>query len=530
MALKLPVKYGISLIVACIMALPCICVIYGAANVDFSVWYRTVTRYVPYLMVNSVILALTVTCGALVLGGVLAFLVERTDLPLKKFFAPALVTPLIIPCYILALCYVNFFGNKGVGEKLFSFLGLPVTLPAIYGFSGAAFILILGSYPYVYTIIRASIHNIDLTFTEAAQCLGMGRRQRMVSVSLPLLLPAITAGSVLTGLYALSDFGVVSLLRYPTFVSAIYHEINGSYNYSIANALSCFLMLFTFLLLYIQDTLTGRRLFVSAKNHLRPKSIINLKYARIPAACFVIAIIIAGLVLPIGTLMYWSYSASHAASTLSIWAFSWDSLIQSGLNSVLIATVTATACVALSLPVAYLSVREKNNRMIRISAWVAQFGFALPGILVALGVSLVFRFIVPTLNFSIAAIVIALMTHFFSQGFQMISAGINQVSRRLEEGARLLGFSSLKTFGYIILRLIRPALFSAWLIVFLSSMRELPASLLLRPAGFDSLTVKVWLAASEGFYEQAAAPALLLIAASLPLAYSIMHHQHKGAT
>jgi len=508
-----------SCIIAIFMVIPILCVLSNALNVNPVVWNRLWTHRIPFLLKNSIFLTCAVIGGTLILGTLLAFLVERTNLPFRNTFRALFITPMIIPCYITAICYINFFGIKGLGEKLFSQFGLTVQIPSIYGFWGAALLLIIGSYPYVYMIVRASLKNVNSTFSEAAQTLGVSKAQRLIQVTLPLLIPAFSAGAVLVGLYVLSDFGVVSLLRYPTFVSTIYEQMSGRYDFSTATALSSVLIVLTIGLFAFQESLQKRRHFTSPQTKPEMYKLIELRLLRIPAFLLAMSVVVIGLVIPLGILLYWFYHSTNVSQEIGLWSMSMRELIYSGLNSLSLSALVATITVILVLPLAYWTVRRPESLAGKLFSWIAQSGVALPGILTALGISILFGRIAPKLNFSILALVCAFLVHFFAQGFQFVRAGLKQIPAQIEEGSRLLGYSPFQTFWKITRPLLKPTLWTAWILIFLSSMRELPASLLLRPAGFDPLTVKVWNAASEGFYEQAAAPALLLILLSLPLTF-----------
>ncbi|VAX35649.1 Ferric iron ABC transporter, permease protein [hydrothermal vent metagenome] len=520
-------RYLPSIFIALVMVVPTLCVLSFAIGVDGEIWARLWQTRVPTLLANSLWLVLTVTIGALFLGTVLAFLVERTDLPIKNIIKPLLIAPLITPCYIIAICYINFFGMKGLGEKLFNSWGCNINFPNIYGFWGATAMLTLGTYPYVFTIVSASLSKMDARFSEAARCMGIGRVERFFRISIPLLIPAFTAGSILVALYVLSDFGVVSLLRHPTFVGTIYEQMSGRYDYSSAASLSTILIGFTLLLFIGQETLGKRRRYASLKNKSFTAKVVPLGLWKTPAIIFIVLVILMGLIIPVGVLLYWFIKSFTVSASLQIWATPMKELWRSGMNSLGLSAFVATVTVILALPLSYWSVRKPNSISGKCFSWMAQSGIALPGVLTALGLSLVFSRIAPRLSFSITALFFAFLIHFFAQGFQMTQAGLKQISEKLEESARVLGYSKIKTFWFVTRPLLTPALLVAWIFVFLSSMRELPASLLLRPAGFDPLTVKVWIAASEGFYEQAAAPALLIILLSLPLVIIMSKYSNR---
>ncbi len=511
-----------AVLTALLMVVPVVATLIYAASVDASIWIRLWENRIPRLFFTSMLLVAAVTVGSIVLGTLLAFLVERTNLPGRKIFRPLLIAPLVTPCFIIAITYVNFFGIRGVGQKMFGAMGINCNLPNIYGFWGAVGIFVLGTFPYVYTIVLASLSRLDPSLSEAARCLGASRRERMWRVSLPLLLPAISAGSILVALYVFSDFGVVSILRYSTFVNMIYEQISGRYDFAVASSLSTVLMGITFILVFFQDLLTKKRQFSNTKNKRYNLPRLDLKWARLPAFVFVFAVLGFALILPVGVLLYWFV---QSLGVDSVWGSNARELFRSGFNSLLISSLAATAAVLLALPLAYWNVRDRNSRWGKICAGASQLGVALPGVLIALALSLVLGQFFPRLNFSVTALFLAFVIHFFAKAYQMTRAGLIQLSPRVEEGARMLGCSPVQTFWLITRPLLTPALMVAWIFVFLSSMRELAASLLLRPAGFDPLTVKVWIAASEGFYEQAAAPALLIVILSLPMVMIMARHQ-----
>lgn len=522
--MKLELRKVASIVIAGIMMIPVVTMIVYSSTVDPAIWIKLWQTRIPKLFMSSMLLVTAVTIGSVILGTLLAFLVERTNLPYRKWFRPLLITPLITPCFIIAICYVNFFGVRGVGEKMLEGVGINCSLPNLYGYWGAVGIFILGTFPYVYTIVLAALRKIDPSLSEAARCLGVSRFRRVVSISLPLLMPAISAGAILVALYVFADFGVVSILRYSTFVNMIYEQMSGRYNFAVAASLSTVLMAITFLLVFAQDLITKRRQFITSKNKSYNLPPLDLKLFKIPALLLVMAVLVLGLLLPVGVLVYWLI---QSIGVTSVWGTDAAELIRSGINSLLISGLTATAAIVMALPLAYWNVRQPKSRWGKILAGLSQSGVALPGVLVALALSLVLGKFVPQWNFSIMALFLAFLIHFFAKSYQMTQAGLTQISPRIEEGARILGCSPLRTFWHITRPLLSPALMVAWIFVFLSSMRELAASLLLRPAGFDPLTVKVWIAASEGFYEQAAAPALCIVLLSLPMVVIMANRQER---
>lgn len=505
-----------SALIALLMAAPLAYLLYQGLSVEAELWVRLWRTQLPQLILNTLVLAGTVTAGALILGLFLAWLVERTDLPGRRPLKPLLIAPLVMPCYLVAICYVAFFGKAGLFEKFLLNLGLTVDVPNLYGFGGAALVLVLATYPYVYVIVRAAFSRLDPALEEAARLSGAGRLKSFWRVTLPLLFPALSAGGALAALYALSDFGVVSTMRYQTFITAVYVQMTGRYEFGAAAALSAVLIALTLLVLWAQGLLLGRRRYTSEKPSGRSFTLVRLGMFKWPALMLVLIVLSAGLLLPIGVLVYWLFEGLRAPfnQTAAIWGTSNAALARYALNSFTASAAAATAAIGLGLPLAYLTVRYKVGQGL---GWLSQAGVALPGVLVALGLAFVLQRSFPVLYFSAGAIMLAYVVRFFPQALQVLQAALQQIPLRLEESARLLGGSPLFVFWRVTRPLLHPALLAGWTLVFLNALRELPATLLLRPAGFDTLPVRIWIASSEGFYAQAAPAALLLVGLSIPL-------------
>ncbi|OGF53638.1 MAG: hypothetical protein A2Z21_05310 [Candidatus Fraserbacteria bacterium RBG_16_55_9] len=515
-----------SALIALGMAVPLVYLLYQASSVAPDVWARLLQTRVPGLIVNTLLLTGLVTIGALGLGLLLAWLVERTDLPARKILRSLFIAPLIVPCYLVAICYAAFFGANGLLEKMLQSFGWEMSVPSIYGLGGAAFVLILATYPYVYVIVRASLERFDSTLLDAARACGASRVRAALRITLPLLVPALSAGGVLAALYSLSDFGVVTTLRQQTFVSVIYQQLTGRYDPSAAAALGALLVLLTLLLLWGQGRIWGRRRFASEKPSGRPAPLVRLGRWKIPALALIVVVLIAGLLLPLGVLSFWLVNSWLIPQTNALlWGTSGNALLNYLLNSFTVSVAAASLAVLLALPLAYASVRYRD-RWSQTWAWVSQAGQSLPGVLIALGLLFVVLRFLPGLYATVLLVILAYVVRFFPQALQALGSGLAQVPACLEEGARLLGHRPLSAFARVTLPLLRPALMGSWILVFLSALRELPATLLLRPAGFDTLPVRIWTAASEGFYAQAAPAALGLIGLSIPLLFWL----HRGSS
>lgn len=503
-------------LIAIAIALPLLYTLWQGALAGPQVWARLWQARLPLLLWNTLALAAAVTAGALALGLLLAWLMERTDLPGRRWLGPSLTATLVIPCYLIAIWHVSFWGPGGLLARSLEFLvGSPVSVPSIYGFVGAWLILVIATYPYVYTIACAALRSLDPQLEEAARSLGIHRLKLFTRVTLPLLTPALAAGGLLAAVYVLADFGVMATLRYETFTTAIYNQLTGRYDQATAAALSTVLIAFTVVFLFIQNRLwgRGRHYYRASTRTLNPA---KLGRGKLPALIFVSIVLFLGLILPAGVSLYWLLAGLlRPTPTAILWGTSLADLLRYAGQSLFSAGAAATLAIGLAWPLAYRAVRYGQRGL----SWTAQAGQALPGVLIALALAFWLHRFVPGLYFTVGALILAYAIRFFSQALQSTEAGLARVPVRLEEAARSLGSSTPKIWRRITLPLIAPSVAAGWTLIFLNALRELPATLLLRPPGFDTLPVRLWITAGEGFYAQAAAPALLLMILSLPLLY-----------
>jgi len=515
-----------SILIALVMATPLGYMLYYGSQVEPALWNKLWKTQLPGLLFNSLVLMLIVTAGAVLLGLVLAWLVERTDIPGHTWLKPLLVSPLVIPCYIVAIAYVGFVGKRGLLERLLEAWGLHAEVPSLYGLGGTAFVLILATFPYVFALAVAALRKTNASLEEAARSLGLTRWQVAFRVMLPLLAPALLGGAVLSALYALSDFGVASIFRYQTFTTAIYVLFN-NHERAAASALGLLLIAITVIILFAQTQLWKERRVSADKISLRSLPRFSLGFWRGPALLLVWSSLTASFFLPILIFVYWFIESLTVSATVA-WMTNLNELVAHALNSFWTSALAATLAIGLAILPAYWRGRRPNDRLGQGVVWLAQSGVALPGLLLALGLAFVLLKWFPALYFSVSVLVLVYVLRFFPQAFQSVLSGFSQIPERLEEGARLLGCTPVGIFWRVIRPLLQPALLAGWTLVFLNSVRELPATLLLHPAGFDTLTVRVWMAASEGYYGPAAPAALLLIVLSLPLLF-FLWREHESA-
>ncbi|MEX2236800.1 MAG: iron ABC transporter permease [Dehalococcoidia bacterium] len=525
---------AIAVALAAFMAVPLFYVFYRGLTGSSEVWDRLIDDRLPDLFVSTLKLAICVSLVTVVVGVGLAWLIVRTDLPGRGVFVWLAAMPLSVPPYVGALVYIAILGPNGYVEEWLSALtgtrerDLP--MPEYYSLGGTTLALSLFTYPYVYLMASAALRSFNPTLEEASAASGRRMLSTFWSVVLPLLRPAIGAGVLLVALYVLSDFGTVSLMRYDTFSRAIYDQFTSRFDRSAASILSTVLVLITIVVLWGQSFSEGRARYYQTIGGWRPPRPVKLGRWRYPALAAVVTVLSLALFIPIGLLVYWTVEGLTDSSVASdVWSYSDDSIYTYAWNSLWTAAAAATLAVLVALPLAFLAVRFDSP----FSRWLArlsQAGYALPGVVVGLSLIFLLNNYVEWLYGSAFVVVLAYLLRFYPQAHQSTTAALTQVSPNMEEAARSLGRRPERAFLEVTVPFIRPGLMAGWALVFLTSLKELPATLLLRPAGFDTLPVRIWINSSEGIFTLAAPLALLLVLCSAVPLYFLLRQSRVGPT
>ncbi|MCL4294546.1 MAG: iron ABC transporter permease [Anaerolineae bacterium] len=491
-----------------------------AAGVGAKVWDILLQPRTLEVFVGSAGLAFSVTLVSMVIGVLLAWLTVRTDLPGRTFWAVVTSLPLVLPSYVGAFTLVAALGPKGMVQSWLEPLGID-RLPSIYGFPGALLALTLFTYPYVLLSVRAALRGLDPSLEEAARSLGRSPLRVFWEITLPHLRPSIFAGGLLVALYTLSDFGAVSLLRFNSFTRAIYLQYSASLDRSAAAVLALLLVGLTMLILWIEARMRGKaRYYRSSAGALRPPTLVKLGPWQPLALAFCVFITLLGIAMPLLVMGFWLVRGLMVGEELNLG-------LEIVFNSVSTSGLAALAAILAAIPVAVLAVHFPGQR----SRWLERstyVGYALPGIVIAL--SLVFfganyaTFLYQTL----AMLVFAYVVRFLPQAIGTTRASLLQISPRLEEAARSLGRTSGQTLASVTVPLLKPGLLTGLALVFLTGMKELPATLLLGPTGFQTLATRIWSATEQVFFARAAAPALLLVLVSAISIWIILAQEEKG--
>ncbi len=501
-------------LVALLPAIPIAYMVVRGGGAGVEAWRDTLATGLVGVTVRSVLLAVLVALGTIAIAVPYAFLIVRSDLPARRVWALIGALPLVVPSYVGAFALVGAFGPRGLLQELLAPLGVE-RLPEMYGFGGALVVLVLFTYPYVLLLVSASWRRIDTSLERAARGMGRSSWQAFRTATLPQLRSSIVAGSLLAMLYALGDFGVVSILRVDTFTRQIYLRYGALFDREGAAILGLVLCVITCAVLAFERRVLrgdqrGARRRIAAVDDRVP---VRLGRWRWPALAFVSVVALFALVVPLAVLTWWLANLGADGAWGERLA---DTVAQAG-SSLLASGLGAGASAVLALPLAILLVRAPG-RLPSLVETVVYGGYALPGLVAALGLTFFATRSAFWLYQTLALLVVAYVIRFLPQAVGATRAALERIDPALESAARGLGQGTFGAFRRITLPLAGPGIAAGAMLVFLTVMKELPATLVLRPTGFETLATEIWNQTSVSDYQEAALPALVLVALSaIPL-------------
>ena len=489
-----------------------------------DVWQHQLQHVLPRVAGNTLLLLALVALTTALLGTALAWLVAAHEFPGRRFFAWALLLPLAVPGYVLAVVFAGALDFAGPLQSwLRTAVGPAVQLPPVRSLGGAAMVLSLCLYPYVYLLARVAFETAGARTLEAAQTLGLDRGAAFRRALLPLARPAVAVGVGLVCMETLSDFGVVAALNVDTFTTAIYRAWYGMFSLSAALQMAAVLALFALAAAWIERRCRGARAFSGA----RPSAALPRRrltgFGGLAASTAAGAVLAIAFVLPMAQLLAWS--VEHAATDLDAryWAFAG--------RSVALAASGALVIVVAALALGY-ALRLEHRQWVRGLGRFATVGYAIPGTVLAvglfvpvaaLGAWLQGRFDAALgaaapqvfLQGTLLTMFVAYLARFLAVGSGAVESGLERIHRNLDEAATLLGARGMARLRRLHLPLLRGSLLAAAVLAFVELMKELPITLMTRPFGFETLAVRVFEMAAEGEWERAALPAVLIVAAGI---------------
>jgi iron(III) transport system permease protein len=474
------------------------------------------------VLVRSIGLVAVVTTASILIGVPLAVVTVQTDIPFRRAWTVIAALPLAIPSYLGAFAAVSAFGPRGALAEALAPLGIGA-IPTIYGFTGAALVLTFYTYPYVFLTTRASLLSLDASLIEAARSLNSDRWEAFRRVTLPQIMPGIAAGALLVALYTLSDFGTPNIMRVEVFTQFIYARYN-AFMREYAALLSLQLLAVTAVILAVESRIGIDERGAYSSRSSRGAINFDLGAWRYPVMLLPAIVGLIAILLPIAIFGMWlvrsgpGYTGGQMAFSLSY-----------GWNSVYVSLLAAAAAIVVALPIAFRSATA-NSRLAALADRAPYVGYATPGIVLAIALVSFSLDALPALYKTIPLLVFAYVVRFMPQAIGSIRTSTLQMDSRLVDAARTLGRSRLDAFRSVTLPLIAPGIATGAALVFLTTMKELPATLLLRPLRFDTLVTYIWRVQEAGLYGQAAIPALVLVVVSgLSMAVILSQEGGRGA-
>lgn len=482
-------------------------------------WPHLLEQVLPLAIRNTVALLalLAVFAGAIGVG--LAWASARYEFPGRRVLDWALVLPMALPAYVVAFVYVGLSDYAGPLQRGWRALGGdPAGFPELRSLPGAALLLALVLYPYVFLIVRAAFLRQGAAAVDAARSLGRGPLSAFLFAALPLARPAWTAGLVLVLLEALADFGAVSILGVETLTTAIYKTWFGLGSLPAAAQLASGVVGVVALLLVLERLGRGRGRHAARDAHPPPRRRLHgWRGWAVTAAAG--SVVLLGFVVPMARLVAWSWQAR--ASLPAVGEAAWNTALLAALATVLV--------LSLSLALAWLA-RRSGDRIVRAAGFAAGLGYAVPGTVLAVGAMWLLVaaehgwpwLATLALSSSLAGLLLALCTRFLRVGHGATEAAFEALRPSLLESARVQGVPAAHRWRRLVLPLLRPGLVAASLLVLVEVVKELPATLMLRPFGWDTLAVRAYAYTAEGLWAQAAWPALwLCLVGLLPVAWLV---------
>jgi len=492
-----------------------------------GVWGHLAGTVLPQYVANTLFLMLGVGAGVIALGVSMAWLTAMHDFPGRRLFEWALILPLAMPAYVIAFLYTDFLQFVGpVQTGLREFMGwtrADYWFPDVRTLGGAIVMFILVLYPYVYLLSRAAFLERSASLLEVSRTLGVGGMGLVFRVALPLARPAIVAGTALALMEAIADFGTVSYFGVQTFTTGIYQAWFSMGERVIAAQLAAALLGFVILVLLFERTSRGRKRFHETSQRARPPArqrLDGFKAAGATALCF--SALALGFLLPAGLMLEMAIGEGDAQFG--------SRFVQITLNSVTLAAITSGLLVVLAVLMAYNARLNPGMVSVGLSRLVG-LGYAIPGLVIAVGTliplawldNVLAEWLKTTFAISpgllltggIAALVFAYMVRFFSIGLQTVDAALLKIRPSMDDAARSLGCGAAETLTRIHVPILSRGLFTATLLVFVEVMKELPATLVMRPFNFDTLATQVYNLAHDERLSEAATAALVIVVAGL---------------
>ena len=473
-------------------------------------------------ILNSLILGLWTAVFSVLIGLPLAWAVARTNVPFKTLIRVTATLSYLSPPFLTAIAFVNLFSpNAGlINVFMRDVIGAHWLTFNIFSMSGLVLVTVLHTFPFVFLLASSALQSVDASYEEAAQILGAGKIRTALSVTLPLVLPAILSGTLLAFVNAIALFGSQAIIGLParivTLPTRIYALFDYPPEYGLASALSLVFIAVTVAALFLQRSFLARRSYVTLSGKGSRPQLVDIGKARWLLFGFALAVFVVAIVLPYTALIAVSVSKSWG---LDFWKgitlanyrfilFEYDLTQRAIVNSLILATLAATFAVAIGAMIGWIDLRTTLPGR-RFLDYAALIPLGLPGIVMAVALIQFWLAMPIALYGTLTILLLAYVGRYVPLGARAANASMRQVDPSLEESARILGASWGFTMREVTLPLIRPGLFAGWLLVFVPAIQELSASILLFSSSSITLAVAVYNLYETGYTEPVAALAII---------------------
>lgn len=528
-----------SLALAALIVVPMVAVIAAAFGANAATLVTLWTTVLPAYLLNTLMLAVGVGLGVTLVGVSTAWLVTMCRFPGRAIFEWALIVPLAMPAYIIAYAYTDLLSHPGIVQSTLRDLTgwgpRDYWFPNIRSTGGAILMFTLVLYPYVYLLARQTFLEQSGNYMNAARSLGLSPVRTFFEVALPLARPAIVGGATLALMETLADFGTVSHFGVQTFTTGIYRALYSMYDDGAAAQLAALLLGIVALLILLERLGRGRARYFRAQAD-RGCETFRLRGWRAALAMTVCGIpVLLGFVAPVAALMHLATIEGQPIWSTRMLTLTSNSLTLASLAS--ICAVTVAAVIA-------LAARFLPGLLTQLSCRLAALGYAVPGSVIAVGV------LVPLASLdrglktafadwfgleiglllvgSIAGLVFAYVVRFLAVALNGLEASLTKIPHNVDSAARVLGETSMGLFRRVHIPLLAGGLMTAALMVFVDVMKELPATLIIRPFNYDTLAIHAYRLASDERLAQASSPALVLVAVGLVPVFILSRRLHLG--
>ena len=478
-------------------------------------WFHLYEFVLADYIISSLILVIGVSILVLFLGTVTAWTVTTYNFKGKKVFEWALILPLAIPPYILAYTFTGLFDPFGDANNfirsVFNLKDSTIIFPNVRNIYGAIVVFAFTLYPYVYLVSRSAFINQSKSMQEAARLLGLNQLEVFYKLALPLIRPAAIGGMMLVIMETLSDFGAVDHFAIQTFTTGIFRTWYGLYDLQTAMQLASLLLLTVGIFYFIERSSRGDGIYTSNNSTFSPNEEVNLTGLKALTAFLVCFIpIFIGFLLPIVELSLWAYEVNLG--------FFNNKFLENSINTLSLSFLTGLICGALALLINF-SIRYKPSILVGRFSALLSIGYAVPGLILAVGMvqllvyldNLAFSGFDIVLTGSLLGLVLAYVIKTYALANSSIESGYERISYSLDDSSKLLGSTSWNMLGNIHIPLLKTSILTSVLLVMSDVVKELPATLILRPFNFETLAVSTYIYASEERMIQAAAPAIAIV-------------------